>query len=377
MGRSRVRIDFLMAILHFVYKQFRQPRVAIQKFHFKLNAPAREEAKLPPTKLLWFGGYPAHYMGEFHRQLEARYEDLFFVYLRWGSDGPAFAHESTRLPKKYVLLPQYFQFLSAWRWLGSLDPQAVLITGNFPRANLVAACWAFWHSRELYYLADSNLLDQRNLRRKSLNTLFLQMFLRRATKFEAVEASVRDPFVFMVFGRLEPIKSVDRVIAAYALLEPAMRQRSRLLIVGDGSMRLKLEALVAELGLVDKVEFRGAIASDKAPGIYGEASALVIASQDEPWGLVVNEALSAGKPVVGPFWIGAFADLVIPGKTGLVTMGNAPEQLAVAMRQLLSNPLTADVMGQTGRMHVREQGWTIDGSVHAFASLLANLDKSS
>jgi glycosyltransferase involved in cell wall biosynthesis len=52
MGRSRVRIDFLMAILHFVYKQFRQPRVAIQKFHFKLNAPAREEAKLPPTKLL-------------------------------------------------------------------------------------------------------------------------------------------------------------------------------------------------------------------------------------------------------------------------------------------------------------------------------------
>ncbi len=405
MGRPRVAADAWKALGYYLYKQVRQPLVAFDKLRLKLRSQVSAADKLPPTRLVWFGGYPAHYMGEFHRRLEALHDDLFFIYLPFGQEGGAFAHERTRLPGKYLVLPQSLRFLQTWLWLWRLNPQAVLITGNFPRANLVAACWAYLYGRELYYLADSNLLDQRNLRRSLLNGLILSWGLRRVSKllsigsrnrefylalcgkahigrhlhplplphvhapFEAAPVGLHDPFVFLVFGRLDAVKAVDRIISAYALLSEASQQRSRLLIAGDGADRQVLQAQVTALGLAGQVEFRGTVASDQAPAVFGEASALVIASHDEPWGLVVNEALSAGKPVIGPFWIGSFADLVIPGKTGLVTVDNTPEQLAAAMQQLLDDPVAADAMGQAGRAHVREQGWTIDQSLRSFARL--------
>ena len=117
------------------------------------------------------------------------------------------------------------------------------------------------------------------------------------------------------------------------------------------------------------MEFLGSVPSDQAPRIFGEANALVLASRDEPWGLVVNEALSAGIPVIGPFWIGAFADLVVHGETGLVTQDNTPTRLAAAMRTLLADPSHAAEMGQAGRVRVRERGWTIDGSLQAIGEL--------
>lgn len=367
--------------------------------------------QLPSTKLVWFGGYPAHYMGEFHKRLEDRHSDLFFVYAPLSAHGPAFSHERTSLPIKHVLLSRANQFVQAWWWLNRLNPCAVLVTGNFPRVNLVAALWAILKRRKLYYLADTNLLDQRNRSRGRVRGLILRMTLRRATMllsigtrnsefylfecgkenvgnklhamplphlnspFEAVKENVSDLFTFMVFGRLDPIKAVDRVIDAYAQLSFEERQHSRLLIVGDGLIRSELEAQTSVLGVDAHVEFRGAVPSHQAPQVFGEANALIVASHDEPWGLVVNEALSAGKPVIGPFWIGSFADLIIHGKTGLVTYGNSPEQLVAAMRVLLNDPNASKTMGLAGREYVNEQGWTIEGSLKAFASLLAMLDK--
>lgn len=187
--------------------------------------------------------------------------------------------------------------------------------------------------------------------------------------FEAVSSKRGKVFVFLVFGRLEKIKAVDRVISAYALLSSKYQQRSRLLIAGEGAARDTLESQVETLGLRERVDFRGLVSSEKAPQVFGEAHALIVASHDEPWGLVVNEALSAGIPVIGPFWVGAFADLVVPGKTGLVTLDNSPQKLAKAMQELLDNPDQADGMGKAGRELVRTRGWTIEGSVKAFGDL--------
>jgi glycosyltransferase involved in cell wall biosynthesis len=73
--------------------------------------------------------------------------------------------------------------------------------------------------------------------------------------------------------------------------------------------------------------------------------------------------------VIGPFWIGAFADLVVHGETGLVTQDNSPAQLAIAMKTLLADPSRAAEMGQAGRVRVRERGWTIEGSLQAIGQL--------
>ena len=413
MDRSPTPGDRWVGYGYYFYKQIRQPLVALKKLRFKLSAPKQSGYRFPAIRLVWFGGYPAHYMGEFHQRLESAHEGLFFVYVPLGKDKNAFAHERTQLPKKYVLLSGAAEYLQAWRWLNRLNPEAVLITGNFPRVNLLAAFWAWMHGKSLHYLADSNLLDSRNLQRNWINRLFLRFVLRKASKllcigscnrefylaqcgkqflgehlhhmplphrneaFEKQLPKAASPFVFLVFGRLDAIKAVDRVIAAYALLGADAHAKSRLLIAGDGPESRVLQAQVSALGLDSHVEFLGAVPSDRAQEVFGEANAVVMASHDEPWGLVVNEALSAGKPVIGPFWIGAFADLVIPGKTGLVTMGNDATSLAEAMRQLLEAPASAEAMGLAGRAHVREQGWTIDGSLQAFRSLLEPLKADS
>jgi len=281
-----------------------------------------------------------------------------------------------------------------------------LIAGNYPRANLIAATWACWRGRGLYYLADSNPLDRRNLRRNWLNDLLLRMVLRRVKKilcigtrnaefylkyrtkeqlteallafplphlyqpFEACTPSSGEVFCFLVLGRLDAVKAVDRVISAYALLSPQLQECSRLVIAGDGPCRAALESQADALGLRVKVQFLGAVPSNQTPAVFGAANVLVLASLDEPWGLVVNEAMSAGLPVIGPFWIGAFSDLVIPGKTGIVTRDNSPAQLSTAMQTLLIDPKRAAEMGQAGRRHVYENGWNIDGSLRAFGQLL-------
>ena len=372
---------------------------------FGLPPAPHMAAEQLPTRMVWIGGFPAHYMGEFHSRLQKTYAGVTFIYLPLGRGGRAFSHEMTRLPGEYFLAPNRIPFLWVWLCLERMSPRAILIAGNYPRANLVAAVWACWRGRELYYLADSNPLDRRNLRRNLLNSLLLEVVLRKVTKilcigtrnaefylqyrakehlaevllafplphlhqpFEASKSSPGDTFCFLVLGRLDAVKAVDRVISAYALLSPQLQERSRLVIAGDGPCRAALESQVDALGLRVKVEFLGAVPSDQAPGVFGAANALVVASLDEPWGLVVNEAMSSGIPVIGPFWVGAFADLLIPGETGIVTRDNSPVQLSVAMQVLITDPERAAAMGQAGRVHVRERGWNIDGSLQAFGQL--------
>lgn len=409
MRRKREYADSWWRMLYYISKQLRQPRVAIAKALHKLGVNTKKEVKLPYTRLVWFGGYPAHYMGDFHKALENMYDDLFFVYVPFGSSGKAFSHEQTKLPRKYILLKQHTAFYDAWMWLARLSPHALIITGNFPRVNLIAYFWAIINNKNIYYLADSNILDRRNQKRSIANKFILKQILYKVTKFLSIgsrndefylsylgDVALNklhrfplphnqnnfktkkffngDAFVFLVLGRLVKDKSIDRVIVAFSQLSSFERNVSKLIIAGDGPERIPLEALVSELGLTDRVIFLGSIPSDEVAKLYEKSNALVIASQDEPWGLVVNEALSAGLPVIGPYWIGAFADVVVDGVTGFVTEDNSPEKLVVAMRTLLQEPERAFAMGKVGCEKINEGGWTMQGSLKSFAELRRDLD---
>ena len=359
----------------------------------------------PP--LIWVGGFPAHYMGDFHSLLQESYPSIIFIYESLGFSGSAFDHEVTKLPKNSFLVKNPFKLLSTWMYLRNLAPKSVLISGNFPRINLVAAAWAIWNNRDLYYLADSNVLDQKNMKRNFLNRMILRILLNKVSKilsigtrnkefylgyrdrnelsnvlvhfplphrnkvFESLKKNSNSIFTFLVFGRLEMVKGVDRIIEAYSFLEPNLQSRSRLLIAGDGSARGLLEQKVKSLGLQTRVEFRGSIPSDEAHFVYAESNALVIASHNEPWGLVVNEALSSSIPVIGPFWIGSFADLVVDGKTGFITTDNTPRSLGAAMERLIMSPECSEAMGKVGQNLIRERGWTIEGSLKSFSELPA------
>jgi glycosyltransferase involved in cell wall biosynthesis len=101
--------------------------------------------------------------------------------------------------------------------------------------------------------------------------------------------------------------------------------------VGAGPLRADLMARVSELKLEDAVSFLGAKNITEIGELFVASTALVLPSRSEPWGLVVNEALSYGCPAVVSNVCGCVPDLVIDGVTGYsFEMGNI-EALSRAM----------------------------------------------
>jgi glycosyltransferase involved in cell wall biosynthesis len=168
-------------------------------------------------------------------------------------------------------------------------------------------------------------------------------------RFTAVEP-VRDGTAEVLFvGQFEERKGLTYLLDAFAALdEPTARLR----LVGNGS----LEAEVARRAATDsRLEVVGYLPQDALPGVLGTARCLVLPSittalDKEPWGLVVNEAMHAGVPVIATDGVGAAAGgLVEHDRNGLVVPERDVPALATALRRLTSDPALAATMGERAR----------------------------
>jgi len=123
--------------------------------------------------------------------------------------------------------------------------------------------------------------------------------------------------------------------------------RARLLLVGKGEGRARLEALVTELNLEREVLFTGYRDAD-LPGVLQalDAFALMGAGSDESCRAAL-EAMAAARPVVGRR-VGALPETVVHGVTGLLVDDDRPESVAAALRALLAHPERAAAMGRAG-----------------------------
>lgn len=135
--------------------------------------------------------------------------------------------------------------------------------------------------------------------------------------------------VFIYVGRLEPYKGILLLLKTFLQLSEA---NVRLLIVGEGSCRVAVKdaaSIDKRIVYVGRRDFTGVIEA------FAIADVAVVPSLFEPWGLVVNEAMAAGLPVIASDRVGAVDDLVVDGITGKVfTAGHIPE-LLVALKELL------------------------------------------
>ena len=129
-------------------------------------------------------------------------------------------------------------------------------------------------------------------------------------------------------GHLIPRKGHHLVIEALAQL-PGWR----LLIVGEGPERGRLEALAARLGVSDRVRLLGARAHSGLGRVYGAADVLVLASSREGWANVLLEAMACGTPVVASD-IPGNGEVVQERRAGLITERNTGEGFADAVRAL-------------------------------------------
>lgn len=124
---------------------------------------------------------------------------------------------------------------------------------------------------------------------------------------------------FLASCRFIAKKNLDRLIAAFAAYRRTAGAGAwDLVLLGDGALRTALEDQAASLGIGDAVRFLGFRQYDELPGLYGLAGGFVHVSTVEQWGLVVNEAMAAGLPVIVSGRCGCAADLVQDGGNGWV-----------------------------------------------------------
>lgn len=123
---------------------------------------------------------------------------------------------------------------------------------------------------------------------------------------------------FLFCGRLEGVKNPLFAIEMAAATAKLIGRRVSLLVVGSGSLELRLRKMAFQLsGLVD-VYFRDITPHDELPELYQSAKLFIFPSQWDPWGVVANEACAAGMPVLVSTHCGAANDLIIDGHNGFV-----------------------------------------------------------
>jgi amino acid adenylation domain-containing protein len=135
---------------------------------------------------------------------------------------------------------------------------------------------------------------------------------------------------YLYVGRLSPEKGLDTLLDAFAKVW-AQNQHASLVLIGCGSLHEKLEQHARVLGLDAAVHFVGSKSGDELFKEYTKATVLVLPSTSEPWGLVVNEALSYGCPVIVSRCCGCVPELLRERKTGLVHEPNNVNDLAAKM----------------------------------------------
>jgi glycosyltransferase involved in cell wall biosynthesis len=120
---------------------------------------------------------------------------------------------------------------------------------------------------------------------------------------------------YIYIGRLSSEKGLFDLIDAFANLTREM-SAARLDIVGSGVLEQELKGRARQIGLESAIDFLGSQSAEEIGQLLMRSSALVLPSRSEPWGLVVNEALSFGCPVVVSEVCGCVPELVIEGSTG-------------------------------------------------------------
>jgi glycosyltransferase involved in cell wall biosynthesis len=183
------------------------------------------------------------------------------------------------------------------------------------------------------------------------------------------ELGLGDEFVWLAVGRFEEAKDYPNMLNAFAA-HAARRPSSRLLLVGQGSLRPMVESVMQSLGLGERVRFLG-VRRD-VPDIMNAADAYLLSSAWEGMPVVLLEAAAVGLPIVATR-VGGVPEVVEHQKTGLLVEPDNPGSLADAMDQLEGMaPEDRSAIGQRGRGLV-EQKYSPDRVMEMWARLYSEL----
>jgi len=165
--------------------------------------------------------------------------------------------------------------------------------------------------------------------------------------------------VILHVARLVEVKGTRYLLRAFATL--ARRYDSvQLVIIGDGPLRRRLQALAASLGMQNRIEFLGALPHAEVLSWTRKAAMLVLpgirtgSGREEGLGMALLEAAASGVPIIGSR-VGGIPECILDGRTGFLVPERDEHALAQKMTELLDDPLERRRMGIAGRELVERQ----------------------
>jgi D-inositol-3-phosphate glycosyltransferase len=170
--------------------------------------------------------------------------------------------------------------------------------------------------------------------------------------------------VLLYVGRIEPLKGIDVLIEAIAMMCQRGVRVCLSVIGGDpdsgpealDTEMVRLQALRQEYGLQDLVAFLGRRAQDTLPYYYSAAEAVVVPSHYESFGMVALEAMACGTPVVAS-QVGGLAFLIQDGVTGFTVPVDDPRALADRLIEIVQDSSLRKRMSQAAASFARDYAW--------------------
>jgi 1,2-diacylglycerol 3-alpha-glucosyltransferase len=289
--------------------------------------------------------------------------------------------------------------------LREADPVVAMIPGWATPASLIALEWCLQNQRPAVVMSESNAFDeQRYALAESIKRIVVSLFsaglaggqlqmeylialgLPRNRVFTGYDVVDNEHFrqngeevrsqasearrkyglpenYFLASARFVPKKNLPTLICAYARYRQLAGNRDDgqrtthngpwdLVLLGDGLLRADLCRLISDLRLDGHVHLPGFVQYRELPAYYALADVFVHASITEQWGLVVNEAMATGLPVIVSNRCGCVPDLVVEGKNGFTFDPKSVKSLGKLMLDMcrLSKRRLEEMRGESRRI---------------------------
>jgi len=166
-------------------------------------------------------------------------------------------------------------------------------------------------------------------------SIVIPNMIREDLFFPPQEARNSDPFVFLWAGRLEHVKGVDLLLKAMKTLSDTTDLQFSVRLAGKGSLREELEQQAVTQGVSDRVVFLGRLSRHEMLNEMQKANCKVLPSRYEAFGVVLIEAMAAGLPLIATRSGGP--DSIVTKENGLLVEPENPDELARAMKELMTN----------------------------------------
>ncbi|MBN8506085.1 MAG: TIGR03088 family PEP-CTERM/XrtA system glycosyltransferase [Burkholderiales bacterium] len=183
-----------------------------------------------------------------------------------------------------------------------------------------------------------------------------------------------DPGLFVVgtVGRMQTVKAQTQLVDAFVLAlqqAPHLRENLRLVLVGDGPLRLNCEQRLVSAGVRDLAWLPGE--RRDVPALMAHFSAFALPSLAEGISNTILEAMACGRAVLATR-VGGNDELVVEGVTGELVPAGEPELMAASLRDWARKPDRVEAMGYEARLRV-EQRFSLEAMVGAYDELYRGL----